>query len=66
MKQIKCCLYCNYRYVGCHSKCEQYLKEKAEYEKEKAEMDKIKAYEKEYNSHKDVVMRKHGKTFGQR
>ena len=34
---IKCCKDCvpPTRYPGCHDKCEQYLKEKAEYEKRK-------------------------------
>lgn len=34
---IKCCKDCvpPKRHAGCHTKCEQYLKEKAEYEKMK-------------------------------
>lgn len=35
---IKCCKDCvpPQRHPGCHSKCEQYLKEKAKWEEEKA------------------------------
>lgn len=34
---IECCRYCvaPKRYPGCHGKCPEYLKEKAEYEKRK-------------------------------
>lgn len=37
---IKCCHHCKSRSPGCHAKCPQYLKEKAQYE-----IDKVKARE---------------------
>ena len=33
-KGIECCYQCDKRKVGCHSICEDYLKEKEEHEKE--------------------------------
>lgn len=33
MQTIKCCFKCIERYVGCHSHCERYLKEKDELHK---------------------------------
>ena len=56
MKSIKCCEHCSYRFVGCHSKCEQYLKEKAEYDQEKKKIDKIKKENKEYESYLDATL----------
>lgn len=37
---IKCCKNCfpPERYIGCHGKCDRYIKEKMEWEKEKARM----------------------------
>lgn len=33
--QITCCKDCKDRYVGCHSNCEEYKKQKEKYEEEK-------------------------------
>lgn len=40
MAGIRCCKDCTppKRHSGCHAKCEQYLKEKAEWEEAKAKM----------------------------
>lgn len=35
MVAFKSCYYCKERYLGCHSICPKYLKEKAEREKQK-------------------------------
>lgn len=35
MTAFKSCHYCKERYLGCHSVCPKYLKEKAEHEKHK-------------------------------
>lgn len=41
MSAIKCCRYCvpPKRHPGCHSKCPDYLKERAEYDQKKAMID---------------------------
>lgn len=31
--RIKCCQYCEDRYPGCHSKCEEYIEEKQRLDK---------------------------------
>ena len=36
MAIIKCCRYCEKRYVGCHSVCKEYLQEKTKWEAQKA------------------------------
>lgn len=35
MATFKSCYHCKERYLGCHDKCNKYLKEKAEHEKHK-------------------------------
>ena len=48
---ITCCADCSKRYVGCHGKCEEYLKQRAEYEAERDalyEMRRKKAVTYEY------------------
>ena len=36
MTSIKCCKDCTKRYIGCHSDCERYNKEKSDSDKYKA------------------------------
>lgn len=44
MVAFKSCYYCKERYLGCHSICPKYLKEKAKWEKEKKLMRKERDY----------------------
>ena len=47
MTNIKCCKDCTERYIGCHSDCDRY-------NKEKSDIDKYKAI---VQSHKDKINR---------
>lgn len=47
MTSIKCCKDCTQRYIGCHSDCERYNKEKSDNDKYKAIV----------QSHKDKINR---------
>lgn len=47
--QIKCCLNCDKREVGCHSKCESYIKEKNDFNEFKEKVRKKKLLESEVN-----------------
>jgi len=46
MKVIKCCKDCEYRHLGCHAVCEDYLAEKAELD---AEREAIKEGRRNYS-----------------
>ena len=43
MVKIECCINCTKRNPGCHSSCEDYIKEKAEYKAEKEKILKAKS-----------------------
>lgn len=55
---MRCCQYCKERYIGCHSKCEEYIAEVKEREKFLA--DKRNKKELDYNV-KDIKNKSIGK-----
>jgi hypothetical protein len=54
------------RHPGCHSSCEEYLKEKAEYERKKAEEEKRRKIEYGLDSHIRRYMNASRKIHGQK
>lgn len=48
-KKEGCCRTCTERYVGCHSKCEKYIKECEEWEQWKADVKQARASDNEYD-----------------
>lgn len=46
-----CCKDCKERYVGCHSKCQQYIKERDEYEALKKIIAKAKVKDSVFRSY---------------
>lgn len=43
MSSFESCYHCKERYLGCHSTCSKYIKEKEEWEISKAKIEKDKA-----------------------
>ena len=60
MAIIKCCMDCvaPKRYPGCHDRCPEYLKEKAEYERLKAKADKIRRVDFSLYTQRSKAVRK--------
>lgn len=48
---IGVCKNCTNRYIGCHSVCEKYIKEKQQYDLNKAEIRKAKSLNSEYDGY---------------
>lgn len=53
-----CCKNCTKREVGCHGKCEAYIKECAEYQRCKDEIKKAKESDRIYESTKSANVRR--------
>lgn len=47
---IKCCQYCQKRFLGCHDVCGRYKAEKAEFERQKEEINRQRNDDSNYRS----------------
>lgn len=57
-KKEGCCKTCTERYVGCHGKCEKYIKERMEWEKWKADVKQARSTDTDYDLFKYMMVGK--------